>query len=646
MYFVLIFVVSSESEPFEDSGSEYWPSDEDLAETNRNGINDDAITTIEGDVPTTSKCSKPKKRVRHPEKWKRSVNKRKKCAGQEYKTKSGKIVLAKKIEPFECTCKAKCSLLIPSERQVELHRNFYDLETYNLQSAYLYALIKVVNKLRTYSQNYESKREKTRFYYLPNAAGVEHKVCKSFFQGVFQVSAGRLDRLLKHKAIGTPPPCDKRGKHPPHNKTNDAKKNELKNFIDKFPCYESHYSREKSNHRKYLSPDLSLGKMYQLYKEETENPLSYFVFRETFNKEFNLHFHPPVTDSCKRCDLFNIKIKATTEEVTRRNLEIEKELHQRKAQSARDSLKRDTEMAKQENVSVICFDLMKTLPTPVLTTGICYYKRQLWTYCFNIHEMGTNNSFMFVWNETIASRGPQEVGSCILFYIKNFVKSKRLIMYSDQCGGQNRNIKLSLLCNYITASPNFSVEEIDHKFMVSGHSYLPCDQDFGLIEKEKRFHPHIFVPNDWHAVIKHARKKNPFTLVEMKMSNFFSTKVLENNSINRKISEAKTKVEWLKIQWLRFRKDFPNNIQFKYSNNEGFQFETVDLSKRKSVSKEIMELPLLYPNGNTINEAKKKDLLQLMELIPPIHHEFYKNLKCSAQATGGEVINPFDDEEN
>lgn len=183
------------------------------------------------------------------------------------------------------------------------------------------------------------------------------------------------------------------------------------------------------------------------------------------------------------------------------------ELHQRKAKAARDGLNHDIQRAKNNEVSVICFDLMKTLPTPVLTTGICYYKRQLWTYCFNIHDMGTDNSYMFIWDETIASRGPQEIGSCLLFYIKNFQISRKLIMYSDQCGGQNRNIKMSLLCNYITASPDFNVDEIDHKFLVSGHSYLPCDQDFGLIEKEKKFHPHIFVPSDWIAVIENARKK-------------------------------------------------------------------------------------------------------------------------------------------
>jgi len=54
------------------------------------------------------------------------------------------------------------------------------------------------------------------------------------------------------------------------------------------------------------------------------------------------------------------------------------ELHQRKAIGACTGLQNDTEFAKNnpEDVTVITFDLMKTLPTPLLSTGICYYKRQ------------------------------------------------------------------------------------------------------------------------------------------------------------------------------------------------------------------------------------------------------------------------------
>lgn len=641
IYFFLSDVLS-DLEPYQDSGSEYVPSDEDdprMAVETNSAIDDG------GKDDTGKQQFKPKKRIRNMENWKRNLNKKKRCAGEQYTTQLGKVVPAKVFKHFECMCPNKCHLRIPAARQAELHKNYYSLESRDLQTSYLFGLIKVVNKLRTYTQNQVSKRNNTRMYYLPDSNGIEQKVCKIFFQSVFQVSSGRLDRLLKHKSTGSPAPCDKRGRHPPSNKTSIERKNEVKQFIERFPSYESHYCRPKSSNRKYLSPDLSLGKMYELYKNDSNNPVSFYIFRNVFNTEFNLTFHSPVTDSCKKCDLYNMQIKSTADELLKHRLEIERELHQRKAESAREGLKKDTELAKQGEVAVICFDLMKTLPTPVLTTGICYYKRQLWTYCFGVHDMATNDSYMFVWDESVASRGPQEIGSCLMYYIKNFVTSKRIIMYSDQCGGQNRNIKLSILCNHMVASPDFVVEQIDHKFLVSGHSYLPCDQDFGIIEKEKKFHPNIFVPSDWYVVIRNARKRNPFKVIEMKSNNFISTVVLENNITNRKIAQSKMKVEWLKIQWLQFQKQAPYSINFKYSNQNDVPFETVDISKRKS-SGGVTELQMLYPNGNVINDLKKKDLLLLIKFIPPVFHEFYQSLRSSAQGRGGDLGVDSDNEEN
>ncbi|GLV32822.1 hypothetical protein CBL_00471 [Carabus blaptoides fortunei] len=147
---------------------------------------------------------------------------------------------------------------------------------------------------------------------------------------------------------------------------------------------------------------------------------------------------------------------------------------------------------------------------------------------------GTDQVTMFVWDESVASRGPEEVGSGILYYIKLYVKTTKLIMYSDQCDGQNSNIKLPVLCQYTVSHPDYVVNEIDHKFLVSGHSYLLCDQEFGLVEKQKKIFKDIFAPDNWIDIIKAARKTEFFITVKMKAENFISTKKLECNIVNRK----------------------------------------------------------------------------------------------------------------
>lgn len=574
---------------------------------------------------------KPKKRIRKTENWARNVKKSKRNKGEEYFNYKGVTVPAKTPKVGLCSCPNKCHLKINCDQQTKIFKEFYALANFNLQTSYLFSLIKVVSKSRTYTSNENSRRQMTRHYYLRDSEGLEVLVCKKFFKDTLCVSDGRISRLLKNKSSETTPPLDRRGHSVPANKTPIDKINEIKSFINSIPSYESHYSLHKSMNRKFLAPDLNINILYGLYKAKICNPASKFIFSKVFNEEFNLSFHAPITDSCKHCDSLDIKIKVCDNNNDELKLKNEKKLHLLKASSAREGIKKDVEMYKNdESVCIISFDLMKTLPTPVISTGICYYKRQLWTYCLGIHNMKTNDVYMFMWDESIASRGPQEIGSCIMYFLKNIVKCEHLIMYSDQCGGQNRNIKMAVLCQYIVSNAEFTTIKIDHKFLVSGHSYMTCDQDFGLVEKQKRFFKNIYVPQDWKQVILAARKTRPFKIINMTKDLFISTQSLERNITNRKVSVSKGKVEWLKIQWLKFHKMHPFKFFFKYSNNNDVLFDEVDLKKRNSHV--IQNLEILYPDGHVISDKKKKDLMELLNFIPPVNHCFYNELKTSNTA--------------
>ena len=109
---------------------------------------------------------------------------------------------------------------------------------------------------------------------------------------------------------------------------------------------------------------------------------------------------------------------------------------------------------------------------------------------------------------------------------------------------------------------------------------------------------------------------------------FCSTVQLERNITNRKISSGSCKVQWLNIQWLRFESTNRYKIWYKYSNQSQEPFQEFDVAKRTSTC--ISNLELLYPNGNVITEAKKKDLLSLLQYVPPLHHDFYQNFKTSS----------------
>lgn len=69
---------------------------------------------------------------------------------------------------------------------------------------------------------------------------------------------------------------------------------EVKAHIESFPVVDSHYCRASSG-KKYLESALNIPKMYSLYKQTTQAPVSEWIYRNIFN-EFNISFFKPKKD--------------------------------------------------------------------------------------------------------------------------------------------------------------------------------------------------------------------------------------------------------------------------------------------------------------------------------------------------------------
>ena len=60
---------------------------------------------------------------------------------------------------------------------------------------------------------------------------------------------------------------------------------------------------------------------------------------------------------------------------------------------------------------------------------------------------------------------------------------KHVILYSDTCGGQNKNSHVSAMF-FKAMQDNQNLAVVDLKFMVSGHSHLECDINHARIEEQ------------------------------------------------------------------------------------------------------------------------------------------------------------------
>ena len=136
---------------------------------------------------------------------------------------------------------------------------------------------------------------------------------------------------------------------------------------------------------------------------------------KTFNECFDLTFGTPRTDTCKTCDFYKVRVESVADDESElMQVQGEWDLHKRKAERAYQSLREDIALSQSDsNYDLLTFDLEQALPTPVLTTSVVFYKRQLWTYNLGIHDGRTGSACMHTWHEGIASRGSNEVASCL-----------------------------------------------------------------------------------------------------------------------------------------------------------------------------------------------------------------------------------------
>lgn len=193
-----------------------------------------------------------------------------------------------------CNCSRQCYSKVPLEQRKKLFEGFWASGSFNVQNVYICGCIKTSEVARRYTSHVsDSRRSYSRVYYVQNGA-LSTRICKVAFLRIHGVSNGRVNRALKaQQQTGGSPSSDRRGKHEPKNKTKKADLDLVKEHINSFPKYKSHYSRADNPHRQFLSPDLSI-EMYRLYKQKCEDEsklaVSAWVYRRTFNECFNLSF--------------------------------------------------------------------------------------------------------------------------------------------------------------------------------------------------------------------------------------------------------------------------------------------------------------------------------------------------------------------
>lgn len=323
-----------------------------------------------------------RKRARNPDDWTKKHVKR---AGLR---KNAPYI---DISSLSGCCKKECIMKFSQPHLSKIRRDFESLK-YEQQNIYLCGLLhrhetkKTSGHKRKSNPSVSSKgkrlgrppAEESKFsfdYCLINEKGITVKVCQKAFCGVHAFGPKRL-RILRDKIASAGEGgiiWDKRGKHDNHQRVSDEVRNLIREHIRSFPARSSHYSRSDNPDRVYLSPELSIARLYRDFLEkhdqdyvmkEAENreriinhqpveklpkPLATeHFYHDIFVTEFNIYFGYPRSDTCDTCDSLLTKIEdAQAKGEETEGLQQELEAHTTFAQKGYQTFHHDQKICEE-----------------------------------------------------------------------------------------------------------------------------------------------------------------------------------------------------------------------------------------------------------------------------------------------------------
>ncbi|KAH9629615.1 hypothetical protein HF086_002551 [Spodoptera exigua] len=286
-------------------------------------------------------------------------------------------------------------------------------------------------------------------------------------------------------------------------------------------------------------------------------------YREIVNKNFNLGFHVPKKDQYEVCHAFTNNRTPTNEEIQKHKVHMDAK---KIARAMKQKDKHDA-IESQGSIVTAVSDFQKVLTCPHGQISIFYYKRKLSAYNFTVFNMGQKKAVCYMWDETIAKRGANEVECCLLdFIIDNCTEgTKEFRFWSDNCAGQNRN--RFVFSVYLYAAKKYKVSITHFRFLEKGHTQNEGDSVHAVIERSSQSKT-IYTPDEWRLLVRWAKREGePYLVKNMLQEKFLHFKTHVNDKLWNK-NLRKQKILWTKVKEVFVDKSETNKLYFKYDLNE------------------------------------------------------------------------------
>lgn len=310
-------------------------------------------------------------------------------------------------------------------------------------------------------------------------------------------------------------------------------------------------------------------------------------------------------------------------------METEKLIHVSKAEVFYTDLRQKTDEAKAENnkIDFIAFDFQQNMPLLHIPCGDVFYKRQLWVYNFCIHSARSGKSYFFMYDEVTAHKGQNEVISFLQYYFSEIMDRsvENVYIFSNNCSSQNNNFALTQYLYTIVTKHLYGIKNIIHRYPEPGHSFLPCDRAFGLIEKNRRKLERIYLPDEYKELVRSTCKK--FYIIDVTQD------MILNYSVHFKPLFKKTVTNRDKVHFsilsYRFIEYTQRGLYASISVHSTAKDHFI-LQKTNTTLSLPEPTSLLYDGSLKIKQAKLKDVSDLAsKYVPADCQWYYKDLKSN-----------------
>lgn len=603
-------------------------------------ISHSCIDNSETNSPSTSTQEIPilvsptknvKKRKRNTENWKRNIIKKLRNTGKAYETHT----LNKKIRErreMKAACGEKCKFHCPSnfneEERQKVFSDYWELGQIEKQREYIKQCMTIIEPTYRYVRvgGTRETRGNNNAYYFTNNNNQKVRVCKLFFINTLDINDRTIRTVheKRYKVGGVLLESDQRGKHGKQKALDPVIREGIREHIDSIPKIESHYIRTNTT-RTFIEGSRSLADIHRDYVTKCnadKKPFgSYAIFHRVFNQEYNISFFVPKKDLCETCVAYE---NATDEDKSLLKEKFDQHLVEKDL--SRHEKKRDKELDKINEI-VAVYDLQAVMQIPKGDVSVFYYKSKLNVLNFTIYDLKTNECECYVWDESNANRGVNELGTCVLKYLekKASMPDSEVVFYSDNCVGQQKN--KFMLALYLYAVRYLGLKSITHKYLIKGHTQNEGDSAHSLIERQVKRQLRggpIYSPEGFISAIRAAKKQGkPLIVNELCYEDFYDIKQISTyigpmNMTNLKLNEVKV---------IRFERESPNSAYYKNSYNDNFQ-EVNIIKRKKELDYSKIILQPAYQSKPGLAEKKKTDLMGLVKKnhIPKYYSKFYENL--------------------